>query len=281
MKIVGLTLARNEAWILRTTLDASLRWCDEIIVMNHSSTDATRAIAATAANETKRVKIIDWTDGEHWMEMDARQRSLEIGREHHATHIAIVDADEALTHNNLPVVRSWFETLKPGECLDVPMIAPWGSLDSYSASTSGVITLGFADASDLYWKPRGEEKYHYHARAPQGSGNHVRSTCEGGVFHLQYSSMKRLIWKHRHYMMSERIRWPKYLIEDINEKYHWWEKPPHGQTLMPVSEDWWGDYPRDWIRLDHEPWYAQECQRMIDKYGSERFEGLDLFGWTP
>lgn len=274
MKIVAVMLARNEAWVLRASLDAALRWCDHVVVLNHASTDATRAIAATAANATKRVTVGDWTDGEHWLEMDARESSLRVARELGATHIAITDADEILTHNNVVDVRGWFERLKPGECLDLPMIAPWKSLDQYTTGIGSQITLGFMDKPDLAWRPRGDEKYHYHQRSPQGSGQHVIvNPPHGGVMHLQFANWRRFIAKHRHYMASERVRWPMYRPEDINQKYSWWTRLTH--ELRAVHPSWWGDYKRADIALDGESWYEPALAEITAKHG-DKFAGLDF-----
>lgn len=281
MKLVGLMPARNEDWILRASMEAALRWVDHLVFLDHASTDESCPIASVLAVSTNRVTIIPWEDGEHWAEMDARQKSLDVARELGATHCAIIDADEILTHNNLAWVRGWFEGLQPRECLDVPMIAPWGGLDAYSPQTSGVITLGFADAPDLCWKPSGKERYHHHQRPPHGSREHVRAKCAGGIFHLQFAARERMTWKHRHYLMTERICWPMYDVAGLNEKYHWWTRPPHGENLRPIPAAWWGDYDRAAIVLDGESWYAAECRELARKHGSETFRGLNLFGWTP
>ena len=72
MKIVGVMVAKNEEWVLRATIPAALQWVDELVFLNHASTDATRLIGAEYANETRRVTIKDWEDGEHWLEMFMR-----------------------------------------------------------------------------------------------------------------------------------------------------------------------------------------------------------------
>ena len=279
MNLIGLMLARNEAWVLRASIDAALRWTDKLVVLNHASTDSTRAIAATAANATGRVVIEDWTDGEFWSEMNARQRSLEIARAHGATHIAIIDADEILCHQNLDKVRPWFESLAPGQCLDVPMVAPWKSLDVYSPHTQAALTLGFRDAPHLAWKPRGAEQYHHHCRPPHGSGEHIQRGSRGGAFHLQYAAWRRFNLKHTWYLMTERIRWPQYTVKELNEKYHWWERSPHGTDLTAVPPEWWGDYKRGDIALESPSWHEVECRRLWEKHGEQAFAGLDLFGW--
>lgn len=284
MKLIGLMLARNEEWVIGCSLRAALKWCDAVVVIDHASTDNTGKIILDVAFQSDgRVILHHWPATEHWEEMYVRQKSLEIGRLAGGTHFAIVDCDEVLTANNLPVVRTWFEGLKDGEVLDVPMIAPWKSLDLYSFHTQGIITLGWKDMPGMGWAPRGEERYHYHNRPPHGLTARVAapiSAGDGGVFHLQWASNSRVTWKHRHYMMSERMRWG-YPVEEINTKYHWWNQPPHGSLLLSVPGQWWDGYDKDAINLECTSWYEAECLKIIENYGAKGFAGLDLFGWVP
>lgn len=282
MKLVGLMLARNEQWVIGCSLRAALQWCDSVVVIDDASTDDTGKIILDAAFENEgRVILHRWSESEHWEEMYVRQKSLEIGRAAGGTHFAIVDCDEVLTANNLSMVRSWFKSLEIGQVLDVPMIAPWKSLDHYCPNTTGIITLGWKDRHDMGWAPRGEEKYHYHNRPPHGFTERIQIWCpQGGVFHLQWSSEERVTWKHRHYMMSERIRWG-YPVNEINDKYHWWNRPPHGEGLQAIPAEWWEGYERRLIKLDESSWYEAECAKLVKKHGTDAFAGLDLFGWVP
>lgn len=282
MKLVGLMLARNEEWVIGCSLRAALEWCDAVVVIDHASTDDTGKIIVDIAFEYEgRVILHKWPETEHWEEMFVRQKSLEIGRAFGGTHFAIVDCDEVLTANNIQYVRNWFSNLASGAVLDLPMIAPWKSLDYYSPNTRGIITLGWHDMPGMGWAPRGEEKYHYHNRPPHGmTCRYAIEDIVGGVFHLQWASIGRVEWKHIHYMMSERIRWG-YPIDQINEKYHWWNQPPHGEDLQHVPSEWWAGHRRALIHLHNTAWYEAECKRLVAKYGKDAFDGLDLFGWVP
>jgi hypothetical protein len=278
LKIVALMVLRNESWVIGASLRACLKWADAAAILLDRCTDSTVDIVREIAKETDREILVSETDdAEHWDEMHHRQRNLEDARGMGGTHFAIVDADEILTHNNLGNVRGWFAGLAPGEVLDVPMIAPWKSLDVYSPHTRGVITLGFRDMPGMGWAPRGEEQYHHHNRPPHGMTARRSVECEGGVFHLQWAAWNRMIGKHRHYMMSELVRW-SYKPSELNEKYHWAMKPPHGQDLAAVPAEWWGNYAKGKINLNAPVWYDREVRRMMREYGAGTFAGLDLFG---
>lgn len=281
MKLIALMVMRNEEWVVGASLRAALKWCDGAAILFDRCTDGTVDIVRHIASETGKEVLAAETDGaEHWDEMHHRQKNLEDARSMGGTHFAIVDADEILTHNNLWDVRDWFSRLAPGEVLDVPMIAPWKSLDVYSPHTRGVITLGFRDMPGMGWAPRGEEQYHHHNRPPHGMTSRTYVTVPGGVMHLQFAAWERFIAKHQHYLMTELLRW-SYPPTELNEKYSWWSKPPHGEDLTSIPAEWWGKDGRAWINLNAQVWYKREIRRMIREYGADRFKGLQLLDWRP
>ena len=65
MKLIGLMHVRDEQWVLGAALPAALRFVDEIVVLDHDSTDRTPAIVDRAAREHPgRVHRARWT-GRH------------------------------------------------------------------------------------------------------------------------------------------------------------------------------------------------------------------------
>jgi len=270
-------LVRNESWVLRATIQAALKWVDGLVVVDDDSSDETAGIVKSFNAKIKYWRAV--RTGEHWSEMRLRQLTLDMGRDMGGTHFAIIDADEILTANLIFRVRSLFAELKPGQILDFPMVACWKSLDKYATDIQSVVTLGFMDAPNLCWEPRGTEKYEYHNRPPKGSlQDRLNPPVEGGVFHLQFAAWSRFIWKHRNYMMSEKVRWG-YPDNDINQKYHWFED--RGKTLSDAPDAWWLGHDKSAIKLDGDSWYVQEVHRLAHAHGKEMFAGLDLFGWKP
>ena len=293
MKLIGLMLARNEDWILGMTARVALQWCDELVIVDHASWDGTEGIITQLNGEFPfRVNRSKWDDDTKWDEMEIRQHSLELGRKFGGTHFAIIDSDEALTYNLLADVRSAFEKLEPGQCLDLPMIAPHRGLGMYrddqSVWSRSKITLGFRDVRPvgkdpgLFWKAR-DVGYQHHARPPQGVQEKrlepLADKRQGGVFHLQWASWDRLLWKHRAYKMMEVIRWPgREPVAEVDRKYS--QALDESEIkLSPIPDHFWGDYPKSLVRLKHNPWYIGECHRMLAEKGKDYFAGLDLCGF--
>lgn len=271
MKLIGLMLARSESWVIGCSARAALKWCDDLVVIDDDSTDDTAEIARDAGAYVVTVRRTE----EHWPEMHLRQKSLDIGRNRDGTHFAIIDADEVLTATDIPHVKAWFGALAAGQCLDAPMIACWKSLDEYNAGIQSTITLGFRDAPGLCWKPRGTEQYHHHARPPMGSSPQHCAAHGRGVFHLQFAAWDRFIWKHRHYLLMERLRWG-YPARELNEKYHWFERIT--AVPRPVPSEYWAGLPREDIHLAHDSWYRAEVERILKAHSPGTFRDLDLFG---
>jgi len=290
MKIVGLMLARNEEWVIGTSLRAALLWCDEVVVLDHASTDATpRIVTAVAKESGGRVHSLHRPDVGVWEEMAHRQATLDEGRRVGGTHFAIVDADEVLSANLIPVIRACYDDLMPGDLLELPMVPCWRSCFGHRVDdcvwTNCSWTHGFADDLLMGWRP--VEGYHYHHRAPIGAGPAHRplpiGTMEnGGVLHLQFAPWDRLTAKHAWYKMMETVRYPgRRTAAELNHMYGK-ALNERGLRTKPCVASWWGGYPEDVIAPLLEPggapWQADECRRMMREHGAHAFDGLDLFG---
>ena len=284
MKLIATMPVRSEDWILGCSLRAVLRWCDEVVVLNHASTDNSAVIIGEVARENPfRVTLIE-DAGEKWDEMPQRQRMLEAARRNQATHIAIVDADEILTGNLLSQIRSDIANLPPGYAIEVPGYNLRGSLTKYHQN--GIwgnrwFSLAFADNKRVGWV--GDQ---FHARLPAGlTRTKPYQQNVGGVMHLWGTSERRLRAKHRLYRITERLRWPSKPAAEIEEMYSWATKGRPAANDTPerwrynyTHQTWWAPYAdiMRHIHSDAEPWQEAECARLIALHGPKKFAGLDL-----
>ena len=286
MRLIGIMLTRNEDWVIRASLDAALRWCDGMVVLMDRCTDDSPKTAHDMLKVRGKPAVLKRIDtAKVWDEMEMRQQTLVAARDMGGTHFAIIDSDEVLTHNFLPIIRAWFEGLKPGQLLDVPMVPVWEDLDHYRVEcptwSKAWLTLGFRDVPELTWKPAGDG-YQHHNRPPHGCiGERLRMSGHGygGVMHLQFANTRRLLAKHVLYRMVDHLRWPERKSpEQLNWMYDQALKP--GGRLEQVPAEWWGDYFKKFIYLDDVPYQELEIMRLIREHGMEKFMGLDLKGWT-
>jgi hypothetical protein len=224
-----------------------------------------------------------------WNEMAHRQSLLEGARQRGATHVAIVDADEILTGNLLPSIRSYVECLGPGYMLQLPGYNLRGSIDRYHANGiwgNRFFSLAFKEDGRASWQ--GDQ---FHHREPFGVSNwpyRPFAQGEGGVMHLWGADERRLVAKHALYKMTERVRWPAKSVSEIERQYNLAihesaSKGTQYETVWryaAVPEAWWEPY-RDLmphLNVSAQPWQEAECRRLWQEHGAVVFAGLDLFG---
>jgi len=305
MKIVATMPCRNEDWILGLSARAVLKWADEIVIGLHACTDESEFIANELLKENPgRVSIVIHPDP-IWEEMAHRQALLEIARytsANHiytsATHIALVDADEVLSANMIPEIRSHFQDVPRGAILQLPWLCLRGGIDRYHRMgvwAEQQVSTGFVDEPSLHWSASGRAGYDFHHRHPMGryllpwqplAGSH-----RGGLMHLQFVSGRRLRAKQALYKMTEILRWPGRepdQIRAVDRRYNLAVYGSHENRDMEAVDTSLRECPRDWwegyedlmrhLQPHAEPWQERECLRLLEQHGPRRFAGLDLFG---
>lgn len=292
INLVGLMLVRNEDWVIGASLRAALLWCDQVLVHADRCTDKTLEIVRDVAMETQplgRVMISrDDKPAEHWNEMDVRHTMLNVGRTMGGTHFAVVDGDEILTANNLPLVRNWFKHLSKGQLLEVPMVPIWDDLNHYRTDpcvwSRAKLTFGWRDDGKQGWKAR-EDGYQHHNRAPYGVFGPICNPIPyegnghpGGVMHLQFANKRRLLAKHVLYRMVDHLRWPgRRTPAQLNRIYDEALAVPGELSTLPG--EWNHPYRWDLIDVTSVPWQEAEITRLLAAHGRETFTGLDLKGF--
>ncbi len=293
MKIIGLMPVRSEEWVLNLSARALMQWVDELVILDHASTDESREIELDLELEyDDRVRIIG-EENPVWEEMRHRQRMLEYARKWEATHIVTIDADEVLSANLVPHIRDIIAEIPDPCVLQLPWITCRDSIHQHHASglwAEQHASVAFKDDPRCHWEQR--EGYDFHHRHPMGRPQipfKPVTHAGGGILHLQYSNRRRLLAKQALYKMTEVIRWPgRDSIAEINKRYDWSVygapmRPENGVPtfdLAQVPTDWWDGYAdlMQHLHLDAEPWQESECRKLMEEHGPVKFAGLDLFG---
>jgi len=283
MKITGLLPVRNEEWIIGFSLRAHLMWMDDLIVLNHASTDRTKDILEQIRSEVgnDRLMIVDHPDPV-WRDTTQRQMLLELGRQQGGEYFALFDADEVLTGNLLPQIRSIVNSLKPAECVTIPWIPIWKAISQYRTHhvTEGA-TIAFCDAPLLHW--RSEQGYDQHRRHPYESVHVPQPKVSGGGMHFQFADWPRVVAKHALYVMVETVRFPnRRTPAQLNEQYGA-TIDDRGSEVAPTPFEWFAPYGEilKHLQLGLEPWHVAECRRLWELHGPKKFQGLNLYGVLP
>jgi hypothetical protein len=109
----------------------------------------------------------------------------------------------------------------------------------------------------------------------------------GGVMHFWGASERRLRAKHALYKVTERLRWPRKPVADIDALYSMAiygtkDTPASEWKFLLMPEDWWRgllDLSNRCVRLDLDPWQEKEVETMMATMPDGYFHGLDLFGY--
>jgi hypothetical protein len=288
MKVVGLMTARNEDWILGLTLRAATLIVDEIIVLDHASTDRTRAIVHEIANECPGRIHCRRREDPAWREASIRQGLLEEGRLLGGTHFWVIDADELLTGNLVPKIRSILSSLDEGDCITLPWFPMWRSLDRYRCDAneywcSNRTVYGFRDHPSVRYEARPTRPTcDMHTRAPRLPGlKHELCVSDShhGVMHFVAAGWARLVAKTAWYKMIETVQFGDVTAERLNAIYNR-DLDEAGLVTVPADSEWWEAYSkwRRHVEPDARSWFAQDCERLWRKFGPAKFAGLDLWG---
>ncbi len=286
MKIVGMMMAHNEAWCIGLTARVALQWCDELVVLDHASTDGTREIVEQIGRECPgRVQMICEDELAH-NEAQFRQRMLDAGRERGMTHGAIIDADELLTANLVGKARELAGKAHAGVAAYLPMRSPHESMGRYRvdpAFADKLISVWFVDSPELCYCTEADG-YHYHARVPKGSRPWSMKLenfgLDGGGWHLQTISRRRLEVKAACYKVLERVHFPARHSADKLEEIYGWTLRATVQTAA-TPKGWVEGYQElidAHLDLSVEPWQLQEMRRLMAAHPREMFADLDLYG---
>jgi hypothetical protein len=85
MKLIGLMVVRNEAWVLPASLPAALQWVDELVVLMHRCTDGT----ADFVHQFSLKDRVFWNTvfyHDDWDEASIRGEALNVGIRLGGTH---------------------------------------------------------------------------------------------------------------------------------------------------------------------------------------------------
>lgn len=282
-KLIGLMIARNEAWVLSASILAAMQWLDELVVFDHYSTDGTPDILVQQQRTHPNRIHVQKIGSPEWNEATYRQLLLIAGRNLGGTYFAIIDADEIVTKSLAELLRQrdYLNTIRPGELWKYPWIHCWRSLSKYRDDDSpfgrAVVPFIFHDTPSLSYAAD-PDGYQLHKRAPNGvkvvsvEGNIRKYMVEAGrgVLHLQHANWNRVVAKQTLYEMDEILRYGKVrgnyaatLAED-------------GLQLVDVPKGWW-PVGTELVDMEAESWQQWEIGRLAQEYEPDIFDRSSLF----
>jgi len=120
MKIVSVTMVRNEADIIESFVRHHLGFVDQMIIVEHRSVDETPAILQQLKAEGAPIEIVKDSRLESNQSVVTTLQMRRAARELGADWVLLLDADEFLTSDQDSSVRPLFEKLSASEVYRVP-----------------------------------------------------------------------------------------------------------------------------------------------------------------
>jgi glycosyltransferase involved in cell wall biosynthesis len=252
---------KNESWVLEHCL-SSLSFCDEIIAIDDNSTDSTRSILE---KYNCTIVDIDTNTKVGWKEYEIRTHLLKIAREHQATHLIAIDADEIFSDSFVIEAREFLSKLSPGESISLP----WINICSSETIMSNSINKVFIMADDK--KSTFDAGFIHIPRVPTSKST-ITLSIPYAVVHLQYLNKTRNYYKRIWYMMSEllhkkrsayRINTTYSIMKELNEIYF-----DVNQIYKKVLPD---------PKTDTNIWQKNKVHELFNAHGYKYFEKLDIW----
>jgi len=272
MKIIAVLPVKNEAWILRYTLQNLSVWADHIIIADQYSTDGSLEIY----KDFPKVHCINNPHKGHsnqvrWLLLDTA-RSL-FGNNN---LIVCIDADEVIPPQIFKKDLLG-NSLKPGATIQMPWIQLWQTVKKYRNDDvwkDSQKIIAFVDNGKMDYERTFVINDHT-SRVPTKDGTGLIS-FNTPLLHLQFVAWDRFQWKQSWYRCSELVQGKN--ARYINNKYSPTLLSPDDK-LLETPQDWLKDIilPADLHDTPAAPWHKETILGYFREYGIGFFEPLQIW----
>lgn len=274
--LVVLTPVRNEAWILRTFLEATSLWADIIIVSDQMSTDGSREIAA----EFSKVRLIDNPNPEMHMADSRRLMFDEVDKIGGDKIVFTLDADEFLSGDFIHS-DGWNMIINS----EVGDVFDWRWMNLLPGCKKYTTWLPYNWASHVgekMWEGYFPDNYIHESRIPWPNKLHREIIIEDFCsLHFARVNVDRQKNKVRFYQISTLS---KNNQESGVRMYRVYHEVYRRKSLHDVPLDVFTYYDAHGINLrdlisssDNGQYYLSESKRIICKLGASVFRKLDIW----
>jgi hypothetical protein len=272
LKIIALLPFRNEAHFLPTYVSSVSGVVDEILAVDHGSTDGGSNILRRAGALVELQDPPDVITGRQ--EGVQRQRLLEWGRQRKGTHFVCLDADEAFTAPFIRSGRARIGTLGKGEKLYLPWLSLWRSHKVYDDRGPWAPTWKDFVVHDDGVSSFPQSDLHVPRTAGEPMGERV-PIAEGAVFHFQFVNWENFQFKQAWYRCWEYLTTQKKPVE-INRIYQA-SLRANAAKCSPVRLEWVDGLVGLESIGDTQAWQESEIRAWFQEYGPDYFERLEIW----
>ena len=272
MKIIALLPVKNETWILRFSLKNLSQCCDEIILLDDTSSDSLLEVTC----EYPKVTVIPFYANEKHVNMSHRRNVLLAeGRKRHGTHFVCLDADEIFSSLFIENISKVVTHMIPGEKIFLPWILlnrKHGEFTYSKAYEENLKDFIFCDDTTGVFPDQALSEQ----RTP-GPYTTARKIAfkDGAVFHFQNIPEKRNQFKQAWYRCNEFLEHTK-SARRINLLYGFTKTLSYNSNT--VVEDAFIEANKYLIHYDADYiFYLTKIKEMFKQQGVIFFEPLDIW----
>ena len=274
MKTIALLPVRNEAWILEHSLECLSGFCDVIIVSDQDSDDSSREICRQCP---KVVLLESSTAGVCEV---GRWALLDAARDYDGSNLLwCSDADELVSPAGFhSFLSKHADDLAPGTVVECLFHHLWNRPDRYRDDGSPYApywkAFGLVDNRTTDYDRSPALPLHQ-PRVPLGDNQTTVRSDEIHVLHLQWLLGELNQIKQAWYRCRELLDGRK--PAEINARYSITLPAPRARTSA-VPREWTAGVSFPEIITDGaDSWQEREILQLIEKYGAEYFELLEIW----
>jgi len=271
MKVITLVPVKNEAWILKSSLQNMSDFSDHIIIADQDSTDGSVDIY----KQFEKVIVIKNNNQNHnnsvrWQLLDYARATFGTGN-----LIVCVDADEMIQPQAIEYMKERIPQNGETVSFTFPWIQLWGTTEKHRVDSvwkNNYKGIAFFDDGKVDYERKTVLNDHT-GRVPKCSQE--IQVNQFPLLHYQYIDLKQAEIKQAWYRCSELISGndPK----KINHKYSVAMNTKKVE-LEPVPKDWLTGLPEVSSQYDLEhDWRYLQILSWFETYGITYFESLDIW----
>ncbi|MEO6995763.1 MAG: glycosyltransferase family 2 protein, partial [Lacunisphaera sp.] len=147
MRLVAVSVVKNEADIIEAFVRHTLAWVDHHLIFDHDSTDGTREILGALRAEGLPIRLFTDEAIENLQDVRSHYLSQLAIRDHDADWVLPLDADEFLTGYNRTTLEETLKSVPPGEPASVRHLNYYTTHEDDPTITNPALRLRYCQTS--------------------------------------------------------------------------------------------------------------------------------------
>ena len=284
-KIIVYIPVKNDGWFIENAITSALKWADQVIVADESSTDGSYEIYKRLETLHNNLTIIYKRPKFDFKTPDLRNYGLNMCRNFEGNNLIFeLHADEVLSAEitKLQMKQYLLEQMSIGSALMLPWINLWKKPFFYRQDKSiWSNTNGwFAFRDDR--KAKFEGAAFHGSRVPERFTKQKIEMDDLNVLHFQFLNLSMERSKQALYQIFERNHYPKKNVEQINKRYAC-AFDERQIKLAPLAKKHYKPWLDMGIPIDKEypkegfNWRDLEVLKNFKKNGIKKYKDLNIW----